>query len=235
MIDFTSLNYSIKAQLILKNINLSIEEGQFFALAGINGAGKSTLIKLVLDLLRTSNESMININGLSSWQVSSRDQLSYLPEKFQVNKAVTGLQYCRFVFGMYQQKMNLSGVHQLCEQLDFKVDDLEKNVNAYSKGMMQKLGLISNFMLNKPLMILDEPLSGLDPKARFCLKQLLSEKKKEGLTLFYSTHMLADAEEVCDQFAILDEGVLKFVGTPKECMEQYKADTLENSYMACIS
>jgi len=235
MIKLNELSYAIKEKSILKNICYRIKPQEYFALAGVNGAGKSTLIKLVLDLLRTADKSMIEINGASSWEVSSRNLLSYLPEKFQVNKSVSGMQYCRFVFGMYQQKMDVDVVYQLCQQLDFKADDLDKNVNTYSKGMMQKLGLMSNFMLNKPLMILDEPLSGLDPKARFCLKELLKEKKKEGLTLFYSTHMLADAEDVCDQFGILDEGVLKFVGTPQECMGLYQAETLESAYMACVS
>lgn len=234
MIKFEAVNYAIKKSEILKNINLNIVKGEYFALAGINGAGKSTLIKLLLDLLRTPKESMIKINGVCSWQVSSRHQLSYLPEKFQVNKSVSGLQYCRFIFGMHQQKVDVHGVHLLCEQLDFKMDGLSKNVNTYSKGTMQKFGLITNFMLNKPLMILDEPLSGLDPKARYCLKQLLHEKKQQGLTLFYSTHMLADAEEVCDQFAILDEGRLKFIGTPQQCLSKYKANTLEAAYMQCI-
>ncbi|MBL7004927.1 MAG: ATP-binding cassette domain-containing protein, partial [Gammaproteobacteria bacterium] len=189
----------------------------------------------MLDLLRTSDAGMIKLNGKSSWDANSRHLLSYLPEKFQVNKSVSGEQYCRFVFGVHQQKMNKQSLHDLCAQLDFNVDDLKKNVNHYSKGMMQKLGLMSNFMLNKPLMILDEPLSGLDPKARFCLKQLLQKKKEEGLTLFYSTHMLADAEEICDQFAILDGGSLKFVGTPQACKALYKSDTLESAYMQCLS
>lgn len=235
MLNFNNLSYFIDKKLILKDISLSIGVGHYFAIAGVNGAGKSTMIKLILDLLRSPNQSMIKIDGKSSWEVSSRDCLCYLPERFQVNKSVTGLQYCQFVFGVHQQKVDVDLVHKLCEQLDFSVEALRKNVKSYSKGMMQKLGLISNFMLNKPLMILDEPLSGLDPKARYCLKQLLKEKKKEGLTLFYSTHMLADAEEVCDQLGILDEGVLKFVGTPSECTEKYNKETLEQAYMACIS
>ncbi len=235
MIQVSELAFSIKKQHILKDINLEINKGDFFAIAGINGAGKSTFIKLIVDLLRTPKKSMVVVGSTSSWDVSSREQLSYLPEKFQVNKSVSGLQYCRFIFGIHQQKMDLNGVHALCEQLDFKIEDLSKNVNTYSKGMMQKLGLISNFMLNKPLMILDEPLSGLDPKARYCLKQLLHNKKEEGLTLFYSTHMLADAEEVCDQFGILDEGRLKFVGTPEQCKSEFKAESLEEAYMNCIS
>ena len=235
MISIQHLSYSIKEKHILKELTLSVEQGQYFALAGVNGAGKSTLIKLILDLLRTPAKDRVTIQGVSSWQVNSRQMLSYLPEKFYVNKAVTGQQYLDFIFSVNRLNKQQQTILELVEQLDFPQEALSKNVNSYSKGMMQKLGLISNFMLNKPLMILDEPLSGLDPKARFLLKELLLKQKQRGLTLFYSTHMLADAEELCDQFAILHDGVFKFVGTPEACKQQYQQPTLESAYMHCIS
>lgn len=235
MIHLKHLNYAIKNKVILNDLDLSVSQGQYFSLAGVNGAGKSTLIKLMLDLLRTPEESMIEISGVPSWQVNSRQVLSYLPEKFHVNKSVTGQQYLDFIYAVNNISKQQNVIESLIEQLDFPYDALHSKVNTYSKGMMQKMGLISNFMLKKPLMILDEPLSGLDPKARFLLKKLLQKQKKRGLTLFYSTHMLADAEELCDQFAILDEGVLKFVGTPENCKKQYQKSTLEAAYMECIS
>ena len=101
--------------------------------------------------------------------------------------------------------------------------------------MIQKLGLISCFMLERKLLILDEPLSGLDPSARYHFKQLLRDEKPKARTIFYSTHMLADAEDICDQFGILHEGSMRFVGTPDECRQKYQADTLELAYMNCIA
>lgn len=234
MIKVNELSFYIEKQAILNNLNLNVSSGSYFALAGENGAGKSTLIKLMLDLLRTPKEQMILLNGQSSWQVNSHQFLSYLPEKFQVTKNVTGAQYLKFIAGIYQVDVAEKTISTLCQQLDFDEQKLSQIAAKYSKGMMQKLGLISNFMLKLPLMILDEPLSGLDPKARFCLKQLLQQKKSEGLTVFYSTHMLADAEELCDQFGILHQGQLKFVGTPSQCMSDYSASHLEQAYMSCI-
>ena len=123
----------------------------------------------------------------------------------------------------------------LAEKLDFPVDRLKSKIGSYSKGMVQKLGLISCFILDRALLILDEPLSGLDPSARFHFKQLLLEEKQNDRTILYSTHMLADAEEICDQFGILHQGQMKFIGTPADCIHKYEADTLEQAYMQCIS
>ena len=101
--------------------------------------------------------------------------------------------------------------------------------------MVQKLGLVSCFMLERPLVILDEPLSGLDPRARFHFKELMQAMKARGHTVLYSTHLLSDAEDLCDRFGILHDGEMKYQGTPSDCMQQYASDNLEKAYMACIS
>ena len=101
--------------------------------------------------------------------------------------------------------------------------------------MVQKLGLVSCFMLDRKLIILDEPLSGLDPRARFHFKELLREDRSRQRSILYSTHLLADAEDLCDQFGILHDGEMKYQGTPADCMQHYQAETLEQAYMKCIS
>ena len=167
--------------------------------------------------------------------LSSRNLVAYLPEKFDIKKDVTGWQYLKFVYGVYRQPLNLARVEQLCQKLSLDLSRLDHKTNGYSKGMKQKLGLISCFMLDKPLMILDEPLSGLDPKARYYFKQLLSHERESNRTIFYSTHMLADAEEICDRFGILHQGQIVFDGSPEACLEQFNAQTLEQAYMNCIT
>jgi ABC-2 type transport system ATP-binding protein len=107
-------------------------------------------------------------------------------------------------------------------------------VGGYSKGMVQKLGLLSCLMLERRLVILDEPLSGLDPRARYHFKELMSSMKSSEHTVLYSTHLLADAEELCDRFGILHGGEMKYQGTPADCLRRYQADTLEKAYMNCI-
>lgn len=231
----SDLNYSISNTNVLERFNLTVAEHSYFAIAGINGAGKSTLIKLILDLIRPSNDSQIEIYGCTNRDERSRNRITYLPEKFDIKKTVTGHQYLQFINSMYCRAFDIAAVEDLCRKLDFPFDKLQHNVRSYSKGMVQKLGIISCFMLQRDFLILDEPLSGLDPKARYHFKQLLLAEKSKGVTILYSTHMLADAEEICDQFGILHQGAMRFAGSPQSCLEKYQADTLEQAYMKCIS
>ena len=234
-LSFSSLSYQISGVDILKTLNFEISTQSYFAIAGVNGAGKSTLIKLALDLIRPDDESKILIFGQSNRDPQCRDQLAYLPEKFDVKKSVSGWQYLDFVASIYGISCTREKTSELAERLDFKPDQLKSKIGSYSKGMVQKLGLISCFMLDRKLLILDEPLSGLDPRARYHFKTFLQEAKSEGKTMLYSTHLLADAEDICDQFGILHQGEMKFLGTPATCMQNYQADSLEQAYMRCIS
>ena len=234
-ISLGNLSYSVSGFDILKSLTLEIPAHSYFAIAGVNGAGKSTLIKLILDLIRPTSDTEIQIFGRQNRITGCRDQLAYLPEKFDVKKTVSGWQYLDFVASIYKMTLDKNKARSLAEKLDFPVDRLKSKIGGYSKGMVQKLGLISCFVLDRELLILDEPLSGLDPRARFHFKSLLLEEKQKGRTILYSTHMLADAEEICDQFGILHNGEMKFIGTPATCMQNFQADTLEQAYMQCIS
>jgi len=234
-ISLSNLSYSISGVGILRTLNFEIPANSYFAIAGVNGAGKSTLIKLILDLIRPTGSSEIKIFGQQNQITGCRDRLAYLPEKFDVKKTVSGWQYLNFVTSIYKMALDKNKACSLAEKLDFPVDRLKSKIGSYSKGMVQKLGLVSCFILDRELLILDEPLSGLDPRARFHFKNLLLEEKQKGRTMLYSTHMLADAEEICDQFGILHQGEMKYIGTPADCMQGYQADSLEQAYMRCIS
>ena len=235
MLEISKLTYQIADNLVLHDMNLVVEEKHYFSIAGENGAGKSTLIKIILDSIRNIDSGSVLVNGQDHKLKESRAGTAYLPEKFDVRKEVTGWQYLNFVYGIYRQDIDKSRIQSLCQQIGLEFERLMDKVDTYSKGMKQKLGLISCFMLNTPLIILDEPLSGLDPKARFQFKQLLKQERENNRTVFYSTHMLADAEEICDQFAILHQGKIVFSGTPQDCIKQFGASTLEQAYMKCIS
>jgi len=231
----SNISYSVAGLDILKTLNLDVNEQQYYAIAGVNGAGKSTLIKLILDLIRPSSDGSIRIFGADNQDRQCRDQLAYLPEKFDVKRNITGRQYLDFIASVYHQKPGGDKIVQLAERLDFPPDRLDSRVGGYSKGMVQKLGLMSCFMLERRLIILDEPLSGLDPRARFHFKELMSAEKSAGRTVLYSTHLLADAEDLCDRFGILHDGEMKYQGTPADCMQRYQGATLEQAYMKCIS
>jgi len=230
----SNISYSVAGLQILKALSLDVEEQQYYAIAGINGAGKSTLIKLVLDLIRPQPGGKIRIFGLDNTDPQCREQLAYLPEKFDVKKNISGRQYLDFIAAVYHLKADARNIAELAERLDFPVDRLDSRVGGYSKGMVQKLGLLSCFMLERPLIILDEPLSGLDPRARYHFKELMRSLKAREHTVLYSTHLLADAEDLCDRFGILHDGEMKYQGTPQECMQHYQADSLEKAYIKCI-
>jgi ABC-2 type transport system ATP-binding protein len=234
MIDIRQLVFGYGNEPVLDGVDLSIARGDYYALAGENGAGKTTLIRILLDLIRGIESGRILIDGRDRTDRRARERLVYLPEKFDLPPEVSGWQYLRFVAGAYRQTLSRERVGELCAQMSFDERRLADRTRGYSKGMKQKLGLVSCFMLDLPLVILDEPLSGLDPKARFCFKQLLKTEKARGRTLFYSTHLLADAEEICDRFGILHGGRIIFDGAPASALERFGADSLEAAYMQAI-
>ena len=230
----SNVSYAVAGLKILKALDLDVDASQYYAIAGINGAGKSTLIRLVLDLIRPQPGGKIKIFGVDNRDRRCRNQLAYLPEKFDVKKAVTGRQYLDFIAGIYRQNPGRNELERLAERLDFPGERLDSRVGGYSKGMVQKLGLMSCFMLKRSLIILDEPLSGLDPRARYHFKELMREEKSADRTVLYSTHLLADAEDLCDRFGILHDGEMKYQGTPADCLQHYQASSLEQAYMNCI-
>ncbi len=234
-LDVSNVSYSVPGLDILTQLDLAVDECRYYALAGVNGAGKSTLIKLILDLIRPAPGGDIRVFGMDNQNRNCRDQLAYLPEKFDVKKNITGRQYLDFIAAVYRQQPGRDRIASLAERLDFPPDRLDSRVGGYSKGMVQKLGLVSCFMLDRRLLILDEPLSGLDPRARYRFKQLMREERSAERTVLYSTHLLADAEDLCDQFGILHDGEMKYQGTPADCIHHYQADSLEQAYMNCIS
>ncbi len=231
----SNISYSVAGLQILKALDLELSERQYYAIAGINGAGKSTLIRLILDLVRPAPGGSIRIFSSGNRDRECRDQLAYLPEKFDARKNISGSQYLDFIASVYHQNPGRRIIAELAERLDFPPDRLDSRIGGYSKGMVQKLGLISCFMLQRRLLILDEPLSGLDPRARYHFKQLMREQRATGLTVLYSTHLLADAEDLCDCFGILHDGEMKYQGAPADCIRHYQADNLEQAYMKCIT
>ncbi|MEK7991941.1 MAG: ABC transporter ATP-binding protein [Thiotrichaceae bacterium] len=220
-------------QLILNNIDFSVRQGEFLALVGVNGAGKTTLIKTILDF-EELDAGYISIFGQSHLQPQSRQPLAFLPEQFRPPTFLTGQQFLTYIAKLHQISLNHANIEKLCQQLDLDHQVLKKPIRKYSKGMNQKLGLICCFLTRKPLFILDEPMSGLDPKARAYLKRYLFDLKQQNQTLFFTTHLLFDIEALCDRMAILHDGELLFIGTPQQCYEQYQTDDLEQAYLRCI-
>ena len=219
---------------VLTDVSLNIEEGEFFGLIGLNGIGKTTLIKIILDLLHAS-EGNVDIFGVSSKDVSSREKLVYLPEKFHPSQYLKGHEYLSLSLAYYGLSYDKKKGEEEAERLDLKPEALSNLIGSYSKGMGQKLGLLGTIMADRDLLILDEPMSGLDPRARALLKTRLLELKKEGKTLFFSSHILTDIDEICDRITVLDKGEIRFTGTPEALRKQHKNASLEEAFLASIA
>ena len=218
---------------VLNDINLSVKQGEYIGLVGVNGAGKTTLIKSILDFISIKT-GKIEIFGQSHRETASRQSLSFLPEKFLPPYYLTGKDFISYMAELNQVQPNETEINDIFKVLDLDISALKKSVRQYSKGMAQKLGLASCFLSQRPMLLFDEPMSGLDPKARAYLKRHLVNLKESGQTLFFSTHLLADVESICDRIVILHDGNICFNGSPIECCEQYEAGNLEDAYLKCI-
>ena len=221
----------------LNGVTIDIEAGEYFGLVGMNGAGKTSLIKCLLDFCRP-NVGEVSLFSQSASSVSARDPVAYLPERFKANGRLTGEQFLRRMMQLYQVAYDRDATLTLFDTLSLSADALHLPLGKHSKGMAQKIGLVACLLSHRPLLILDEPMSGLDPYARVRLKTLLQERRlanSPAPTLLLSSHMLVDVETLCDRIAILHEGKLRFSGSPAECCNQFNANSLEQAYMNCIT
>jgi ABC-2 type transport system ATP-binding protein len=187
-------------------------------LIGLNGVGKTTLIKSILTLVKPT-VGTVRIFGEDHKRPVSRAKLAYLPEKFQPPPLLTGAEFVRFSLSYYGVKFDRAAASEMANNLGLEDDALDKRVGVYSKGMSQKLGLLATFMTELPLLMRDEPMSGLDPKARILLKRQVEIYHRRGNTVFLSSHILADLDEMCDRVGVLHNGRLAYDGTPAALQE----------------
>jgi ABC-2 type transport system ATP-binding protein len=220
-------------QHALHPMNLALQPNEIFGLIGLNGAGKTTLIKIVLDLLRVDSGEVL-LFGEPAVQAIARRNLAYLPEKFQPSRYLKGMEYLSLALSYYGVALDRELARAQAAALDLDPDKLDTLVKHYSKGMGQKLGLIGALLCQRPLLMLDEPMSGLDPSARIKLKHALKEQRAHGRTVFFSSHILSDIDEICDRIGIIHQGKLLFVGTPAEFKRQHPAATLEHAFLKAI-
>ena len=220
-------------KVLLSELDLSVFEGDCMGLVGVNGAGKTTLIKCLLDLEAvTSGE--ISIFDRKHSQTTARERLAYLPENFRPPGYLNGWEYLRYMGQLHGNGVNPDRIKPTLKILDLETSELDKLTVSLSKGTAQKLGLAGCLMSGKKLLIMDEPMGGLDPSARIYLQDHLLELKRQGCTCFFTTHLLADVEKICDSIAILHQGKIRFVGTPADCCRYFKAINLEQAYLRCV-
>lgn len=206
------------------NINLHIRAGEFFGFLGPNGAGKTTTIKMITGLYTPTN-GKIFINDIDSqkFPVEAKMQIGYVPDEPFLYDKLTGLEYLYFSGGLYKldKKFLSKRIEEIIEQLEIE-DWVNKYTEEYSRGMRQRIAIASALLHNPKLIVIDEPIVGLDPQSAIIVKNILKRASKEGATIFMSTHLLSIAEELCDRIAIIKEGKIIFEST-SELIERLKS------------
>lgn len=217
----------------LRGVDLAVPQGQAFGMVGANGAGKSTLIRCMLDLC-ASDAGSVELFGLPARVPAARARLAYVPERFVPPYYLRGREFLALMAELSGAPFDAARAVDALAELELERDVLDRPVRKLSKGMTQKLGLAGCFLLERDLYLLDEPMSGLDPAARVAVKSALRRLSGEGRTLFFTSHVLADVEELCTSMAVLDRGRIRFRGAPAELCERYAETRLEGAFMRCI-
>lgn len=216
---------------VLDDVSLEVAPGEIFGLIGLNGVGKTTLIKTMLDLVRAA-EGSIALFGIDGTEARSRAALAYLPEHLQPNRNLRGREFVELSLAYFGVR-----AHELDDAargLALDPAALDRRMATYSKGMMQKVGLLATLLSERPLLVLDEPMTGLDPRARILLKDRLIAYRDGGGAVFFSSHILSDIDEICDRVGVIHNGRILFIGTPQAMKTHFGSPSLERAFLVAI-
>lgn len=222
------------SKVAIDNVSFKVNSGEIFGFLGPNGAGKSTTIKSIVGIIKKSKGS-ITINNLSleNNPLEYKKQFSYVPDNPELFDKLSGNDYINFISDIYELDDNTrkERLEKYLEIFDIK-DAMNQQISTYSHGMQQKLALIGALIHEPEVFILDEPMVGLDPKSSFNLKEHMRERANAGKTVFFSTHVMEVAENICDRIAIISNGKIVALGTMEELHERsHNEGSLESLFL----
>lgn len=219
------------------DLNLNIEEGYVYGFLGPNGAGKTTTLKMIAGILNVDKGNIV-INGIdiSDNPTLAKEQFGYVSDNPDLFLKLKGIEYLNFVGTVYEVEKNKLKENIIKYSKMFEMDNVLNNkIESYSHGMRQKIAIIGALIHEPKVWILDEPLTGLDPKSSFTLKEMMKEHAKNGNVVLFSTHVLEVAEKVCDKVAIIAKGKLVFDGTIDEMRAKVGEDeSLEKMFLELV-
>ena len=225
MLKIIDLHKSYGTKEVIKGLNLEVEDGKIYGFIGHNGSGKTTTIKAICGI-HTFEKGDILINGLSikDNDIECKKIMAYIPDNPDLYENMKAITYLNFIANIYQMDTNIAKnrIEYLAKELEI-YDNLSDQIKSLSHGMKQKVALISAFMHEPKLLVLDEPFVGLDPKASCILKNKMKELCDRGSSIFFSTHVLEVAEKLCDKVAILKDGVIMLEGDTDDILAQGKS------------
>ena len=219
MIEFANISKKFqnhfweKNVLALDSVSFQIKKGDLVGFLGANGAGKTTLIKILMDFSRSSSGEMKFSEEFGNDILKIRSQIGYLPERAYLYQHLTGREFLNYTGAINSIPHN--ELNELIKKWSEKIQieyALDRQIKGYSKGMQQRLGFISALIHSPKLLILDEPLSGLDPMGRRDFKNILKELNESGITIFFSSHIVSDVEEICNKVIFIEKGKLLYDG-----------------------
>lgn len=217
----------VKGKKSVDSLNLEIKNGEIFGFLGPNGAGKTTTIKMITGILNP-DEGKIEIDNydIEKNPLQAKKCFGYVPDSPDMFLRLKGIEYLNFLADIYEIPVQerKTKIEEITKKFEI-YESLNSQMQSYSHGMRQKI-VICGALLHKPNnWILDEPMTGLDPKSSYDLKEMMREHAKEGKTVFFSTHILEVAERICDRVGIINKGKLLFVGTFEEMRQKFKENT----------
>ena len=223
MLKLTNLTKKFGNFTAVNSINLEINAGDFFGFLGQNGAGKTTTIKMITGLYAPTNGT-VNIGGydIQKDHIEAKKLIGYIPDQPFLYEKLTGREFLFFCGGLYKIEKS-----KLKNKIDETIDQLkisqwvDKRTEEYSQGMKQRIAIASALLHNPKLLVVDEPMIGLDPQSALVVKNILMQKATEGVAIFMSTHSLNVAEEICSRIGIIKDGQMIFEDK-KEVVEQVK-------------
>jgi len=236
MIQTVKLTRHFGSLVAVEDLNLTVEAGELFGFLGPNGAGKSTTIRMLVGLLRpTAGTAIVAGHDVRQEPLAVKRALGYLAQTPLLYEKLTGREFLRFVGGLYglADETIEARAERLLPLMDL-VEKADQPIESYSGGMRHKIGLCGALLHEPRVLVLDEPLAGMDPYGARRIKDLLRQLCRQGITVFMSTHILEIAERVCDRVGILDRGRLIAVGTMEELRAQAQSTaetTLEDLFL----
>ena len=213
-----------KNKKVINDINLEIKDGEIFGFLGPNGAGKTTTIKMITGILEIDKgDILIDGKSIKKEPIEAKKQIGLVPDNPDVFLKLKGIEYLNFMADIYEVSIQdrVKRIKELSEKFEIN-NVLNNKIESYSHGMRQKLIIIGVLLHNPKNWILDEPMTGLDPKSSFELKNMMREHANQKNTVFFSTHILDVAERLCDRIGIIDKGKLLFVGTYEDLKKELK-------------